>query len=97
MCEIATGHNRLLQPDAFCSKQKVRLDAFSVAVEVFFVLFLWAGAKNTAAKTLGLIKNEWKTQCFHRSTGFGVNVTLSSIVNFVRRGGEASLLKVCAK
>lgn len=58
--------------------KKVRLDAFSVAVEVFFVycLFLWAGAKNTTAKTLGLIKNEWKTLRFHRSTGFGVNATL---------------------
>lgn len=57
--------------------KKVQLDTFSVAVEVFFVfcLFLWAGAKTTAAKTLGLIKKEWKTLCFHRRTGFGVNAT----------------------
>lgn len=76
------------------ANKKVWLDAFSVAVEAFFVLFLWAGAKNTAAKTLGLINNEWKTQCFHRSTGFGVNATLIIIhCEFREKGWGGQFVK----
>lgn len=69
---------RSLRDIGYCSlmhaaaDKKVRLDAFSVAVEV---IFLWAGAKK---KTLQ--QKHWvlfkKNVCFQCSSGFGANATL---------------------